>query len=927
MKGKREMKRTVTLFAILAIVLLMTAMSIAQPKGSISGRVADQSNNEPLIGTNVSVLTTNYGAASDLDGNYVIKNLPPGKYSLRFSYISYKTITVDQVMVEAGKETKIDIALPPATVELKELVVTAEALKTSELSVLNIQKNARNILDGVSAELISKNNSSDGTDVLKRMTGVTMSEGKYAYIRGVGDRYNNTLLNGSSLPSTDPEKKSFSYDLFPANLIENLLTIKTATPDKPADFSGGLIEINTVEFPSKLIFNFSASSSYNSQTSFKDFLSYRGGNQDWSGMDDGTRSLPALINFEKVGRGNYTSDELNQIGLAFKNNWHTTATKAPIKGNFKINLGNSLDFGQSKLGYIASINYSNNDEIIDLQNSYYTFDGPRYQYKGTVFANSVFWSGMLNTSLKLGQEHKLSLKNIYSQNSDNETTVREGPSYYYPDYRKSTSLRFISRSLFSSQLIGEHHFSLLKGVGFDWNLNYGNSKRDEPDARRYVYSRDFDQPDADFRFLLDPSLTTRFFGNLDDNNRGASANLLIKIFERPSLPTLKFGVYYDKKDRKFDARTFGFWNLPGGNFMAEDRLMTAPVEQIFAPENFGNRFIEVIEITKAADSYASDQYVSAAYLMTDFDLFTRFKVITGVRFEKSQQKMNSFTITNEPMSVNSIYNDWLPSVNLAYAMTHKMNIRAAYARTLARPEFRELAPFSYYDFLTYELVEGNPELKRSLISNFDLRYEFYPTNLELVAISGFYKKLSDPIEQVLIAASAFQPIRSYENAKHANNYGVEIELKKKLGFVASMLENFNFVGNISFIHSEINLNGGNGFQVAKRPMQGQADYISNFGLYYEDLEGKFSGSLIYNKVGQQISRVGFANLGDIIELPRNHVDFAFSARLIDHLTFKFSAKDLLNRDHKFVQRTLEGDKTAQLKKTGRGFSAGFTYQF
>lgn len=927
MKGIREMKKIVTSLMVLAIVLLLTAISIAQQKGFISGRVTDQSNNEPLIGTNVLVVGTNFGAATDLDGNYIIKNLPPGKYSLRFTYISYKTVTVDEVTVESGKETKIDVSMPPATVEFKELVVTAEALKTSEVSVLNIQKNARNIIDGISAELITKNNSSDGTDVLKRMTGVTMSEGRYAYIRGVGDRYNNTLLNGSSLPSTDPEKKSFSYDLFPANLIENLLTLKTATPDKPADFSGGLIEISTVEFPSKLNFSFSASSSYNSLTSFKEFLSYNGGSMDWLGIDDGNRSLPGMINSKKVSRGNYSSDELKTIGLAFKNNWQTSTTRAPMKGNFKISLGNSHEFGQAKLGYIASINYSNNDEVVDLQNNYFTFDGPRYQYTGRNFANAIFWSGMFNSSLKISQNHKMSLKNIYSQNTDNETTIFEGPSYYFPDYRKSTSLRFISRSLFSSQFIGEHYFAILRGVNFDWNVNYGNSKRDEPDARRYVYSRDLYEPDAPYRFLLDASLATRFFGKLDDNNRGASANFLIKIFENPSLPTLKLGVHYDKKDRQFDARTFGFWNVPGGNFLKEDQLMTAPVEQIFAPENFGNRFIEIMEITKPADSYVSDQNVSAAYLMTSFDLFARLKVITGVRYEKSQQKLNSFTITNEPVSVNSVYKDLLPSVNLAYALTHQMNVRAAYSKTLARPEFRELAPFSYFDFLTYELVEGNPNLKRSLISNYDLRYEFYPTNLELVAISGFYKKLYNPIEQVLLAASAFQPIRSYQNAKEATTYGVEIEAKKKLGFVASMLQNFSFVGNISFIHSEIHLNGGNGFQVAKRPLQGQADYISNFGLYYEDLQGKFSGSLIYNKVGQKISRVGFANLGDIIELPRDQVDLTFSAKLIEHVTFKFSAKDLLNQDHKFVQRTLEGDKIAELRKTGRSFSAGFTYQF
>lgn len=921
------MGKKVVLFLLLSMILFMTAITHAQQKGSIFGKITDQSNNEPLIGTNISIIDTNLGATSDLDGNYNIRNLLPGIYRLKFSYISYKTITVDNVLVEADKKTQLDIALPPSTVELQELVVTAEALKTSELSILNIQKNSNNILDGISAELITKNNSSDGTDVLKRLAGVTMSEGKYAYIRGVGDRYNNTLLNGSSLPSTDPEKKSFSYDLFPANLIENLLTLKTATPDKPADFSGGLIEINTIEFPSKLIMNFSVSSSYNSMSSFKDFLTYNGGRQDWSGIDDGTRALPALITAMKVGKGNYTADELKSIGLAFHNNWQTNTTNAPMKGNFKINLGNSHTFGRVKLGYIASANYSNNDEICNLENNYFTFDGPRYQFQGSNFANSVNWSGMFNTTLKLAQNHKFSLKNIYSQNTDNETTVFEGPSYYFPDYRKTTSIRFISRSLSSSQLIGEHYFPVFKGLGFDWNLNYGTSKRDEPDARRYVYSRDLFDPEAEFRFLLDQSLSTRFFGYLDDNNRGISTNFNMKLFKNPSLPTLKFGYYYDQKDRKFNARTFGFWNLTGGNFMAEDQLMTAPVEQIFAPNNFGNKFIEVIEITKAADSYTSDQYITAAYIMTNFNVFNNLKAITGIRFEKSQQKLNSFTITNEPVAVNSIYNDWLPSLNLTYTPASKINLRAAYAKTLARPEFRELAPFSYFDFLTYELVEGNPDLKRSIIYNYDLRFEFYPANLEIVAVSGFYKKFTAPIEQVLIAASAFQPIRTFENAKSANNYGIEIEVKKKLGFIASILNDVTVTGNVSLIQSEITLNGGNGFQVEKRPLQGQADYISNLGLYYEDILGKFSASLIYNRVGEKIARVGFANLGDIVELPRNQVDFSCSTKLLNHVTFKFSAKDLLNQEHKFIQRTLEGNKTAEIKTTGRMISAGFTYQF
>lgn len=918
-------------FRVFMIIVLMTflcsSFAVAQQKGSISGRITDQSDNEPLIGTNVLVVGTTLGAASDLDGNYKIKNLPPGTYRLRFTYISYQTITVDKVVVEMGKDTQVNIALPPAALELRELVVAAEALRTSEFSVLSMQRNADHILDGVSAEMISKNNSSDGTDVLKRMSGVTISDGKFAIIRGVGDRYNNTLLNGSSLPSTDPEKKSFSYDFFPANLIESLNTAKTATPDKPADFSGGLIEMKTIEFPASMIFNLSLSSSYDPQTQFKDFVGYNGGKQDIFGFDDGTRSLPEGIGTLKVGKGNYTTEELRSIGLAFRNNWQTTTTQAPMRGSMKLSLGNSYGLSQhTMLGYIASLNYSNTDVITELEKNNYTFDGPRYEYKGTDYANSVAWSGMLNMSLKFSKSHKISLKNLYNHNAENETVLYEGPSYYFPDYRKSTSLRFVSRSLYSTQLIGEHHLPILRGLGISWNLNYGQSERNEPDVRNYVYNRDLYEPDASFRFLLDQSLSTRFFGYLDDTHRGASTDFSLKVFKNPALPNFKFGVLYDKMNRAFDARTFGFWNVPGGNFIAEDQLMTAPIEDIFASENFGNRFIEVIEMTKAADSYASDQYVAAAYLMTSFNPLAKFKVVTGLRLEKSQQNLDSYTITNEPVTVKSTYNDWLPSMNLTYAFSPKSNLRAAVSKTLARPEFRELAPFSYFDFVNYELIEGNPNLKRTLISNYDLRFEFFPSNLELLAISAFYKKFDDPIEQILLAASAFQPIRSFENADKATNYGLELEVKKGLGFVYSKLEPFSFVGNLSLIQSEINLKGKNVFQEDKRPLQGQADYITNLGLYYDDLKGRLTVSLIYNRVGERIHSVGFANLGDVIELPRDQIDFTLSKKLFNQISLKISAKDLLNQDHKFIQRTLQGDKTAELRKTGRMIAAGLSYQ-
>src|SRR3989339_1859942 len=336
------------LFTLL-VILFLSASSIgfAQAKGTISGKVTDKSTNEDLIGASVLIVGTTTGASTDLDGTFALKSLVTGKYQLRVSYISYQTLVVSNVVVTAGQNTVVNIQLEPATTELNEVVVSAEALKATEASVLNIQRNSLNIVDGQSAELISKNNSSDGADVLKRMTGVTISEGKYAYIRGVGDRYNNTMLNGSNLPSTDPEKRTFAYDIFPASLMENVLTSKTFIPDKPADFTGGLVEINTIEFPSKFIFDLSVSSSVNTNTTFKSFNSYNGGKSDFLGFDDGTRDLPSNMPNQRLDR-NVTQLQLQEIGRAFADNWATKTSTAPLNGNFKINLGNKIELGDEE---------------------------------------------------------------------------------------------------------------------------------------------------------------------------------------------------------------------------------------------------------------------------------------------------------------------------------------------------------------------------------------------------------------------------------------------------------------------------------------------------------------------------------------------------------------------------------------------------
>jgi len=900
-------------------------------KGSITGTVSDKTNNETLIGASIVIPSTTLGAATDLDGAFSIKNLNPGTYSIRVSYLSYSTITIDNIVVKAGQATQLDVELSPITTEVQEVVINADALKNTETSVLKIQKNSLSIVDGISSELISKNNSSDGTDVLKRMTGVTISEGKFAVIRGVGDRYNNTMLNGANLPSTEPEKKSFSYDILPANLIENVITSKTFTPDKPADFTGGLVQIKTVEFPSRFIFDLSASSGFNSSNNLKSFTTYAGGANDWMGSDDGTRALPGTINSTKLLPGNFKNPDvdLKDIGLSFKNNWGTENSKSPLNQTYKLSLGNREEIGEKNLlGYVASFTYSNSIDIKDYDKSSFDFVGPRYEYKGSSYSNTVMIGGLANFSFKFGQNHKLSFKNVYNKNAEDEVTRNEGDYYYFPDYRQVTGIKYVERSLWSTQFIGEHAFGFLNGLVVDWNVNYATSNREEPDARRYVYNRDPQSDDTRFRFLMDQSLTTRFYSNLDDQNIGTSADFTLKPFEDADLPTFKFGAMYDTKERTFDARFFGFRNKPGGNFQREEALMFESVEKIFAPENFASNFIEIIEITRPSDSYSSAQDIVAGYLMLDFNLMRDLKIITGFRYEQSSQELNSKTTTNELVNIKPTYNDFLPSLNVSYSINEDMNLRAAYTRTLARPEFRELAPFSYYDFLASELVEGNPELIRSLITNYDFRYEFYPRGNELIALSLFYKQFENPIEEVLISASGFEPIRSFANAKEANNYGIELELRKGLSFLGNTFEYFSFGGNASFIKSEITISDDdskNSFQKNVRPMQGQSDYVFNVGLYYDDYDGAFQSSFVYNKVGQKIARVGYAGLGDIVELPRDQVDFSVGYKFFELVRMKLTMRDILAQDVLLIQRSPGGDKTVYKEVRKPSFSLTLSY--
>lgn len=915
----RHTQITILLTLFLGITIL------AQNNGSIFGKVTDASNNEELIGANVMIVNTTIGAATDLDGMFQLKNLEPGIYSLKVSYISYQSIIVEQVKVESGTDARINIQLAQVSTELEEVVVTAEALKNSEVSVLKIQKNSVNIVDGMSAELIKKNNASDGTDILSKMTGVTISDGKYAFIRGVGDRYNNTMLNGATVPSTDPEKKSFSYDLIPASIIEQILTAKTSTPDKPADFSGGLVQIKTVEFPQKFILDINFSSSYSSGSNLSGFRTYNGGGKDFFAYDDGTRDLPQSVNGDKIVRGNYSDAELRSIGQSFSNSWEVNSMHAPINGSFRIAIGDKVAFGDDLLGYVSSFSYSNSFDYKELEKSIYDAQGPSFSYTGRNYTNTAFIGGIMNFSYKFGAAHKLSFKNTLNQTADDEVILFNGEQTNFLQYREKTALRYVARNLRSHQLMGEHFFGLFDGWNTEWNLSYAKANRDEPDARSYFYARDSNEPSEPMRFILDQSQSTRFYGFLDDKTYNVANSHTFKFFESRVYPTVKVGFLYDLKDRSFDARSFGFKNIPGGNFWREDSILQGPIEQIFTKENFTNNFIEIVEITKPSDSYKSKQTISSGFVMFDFHPLENLKIVAGVRYEQSHQSLESASQTGQPIIINKTYKDWLPSLNMTYILSEQMNLRFALTKTLARPDFRELAPFAYYDFLDNELVIGNDSLLRTTVNNYDFRYEYYPNAGELLALSLYYKFFTNPIEQVFLPTPSLDPIRSFQNAEKAENYGIEMEFRKSLAFISDALQNFSLIGNTTLIQSKISLSNA-GFQAKERKLQGQAEYIINTGLYYDNINSGTAAAITFNKIGHRISKVGFGNNGDIIEMPRNQLDLSVSQKLFEKFSLKLSVKDLLQEKQKLIQQTLFGDKDYEVVNRNSGISLSIGYQ-
>ncbi|WP_207511858.1 TonB-dependent receptor [Longitalea luteola] len=906
---------------VLTIISLLTVTFTYAQTGKIAGKVVNEKN-EPLNGVSIKIdNNATGGVATDVEGRFLIK-LNPGKYTLTLTSVGYNNKTVTDVAVEANGLQELNIVMQAASKELKAVVVSVSARRESDFALLNMQKNNASISDGISAESIKRSPDKNTGEVLKRVSGTSIQDNKFVIVRGLIDRYNVATINNAMLPSTEPDRRAFSFDIIPSNLIDNIMIYKTANPDLPGDFAGGVVQVSTKDVPSRNFLTLGAGASYNTISTFKDFNPGYVAATDYLGFDDGSRKLPD--NFPSRGRfQGSTFEQRAEYSKLMKNTYgdRYNANALPNQ-SYQLSWGKRFDLKNSGvLGSILSLTYRNSQSMVEgsrqeFDNQFSQVSGAAYNYTDSTYKFSTSLGALLNLSYKKGNT-KIAFKNLFNRLFENSNMIRNGIQYYSgfaSIYAQGGET--VVKTLYSTQLEGEH--SMKNKSKLTWNLNYALTLRDNPDYKFAPFIKDSSNANkADVPYEVVLRDTYRFFANLEEHATGANVNYStpFRLFGDDA-STVKFGLLTQYKFREFNARIFRYNRAPGTNF--NEGYLTMPVKYIFQDANMNTEGLALEEITNTTDKYDANSLLNAGYVMFDNRLNDKFRLVWGVRVENFGFTVNTSDFSGMKVKADKNYLDILPSANLTYSITPRTNLRFSASRTVSRPEFREIANFSFYDFVRNVQVRGNTKLERSQNTNVDLRFETYPSNGEVISGSVFVKHFNKPIElRVDPGSNPLNLVFEYYNAKYALNYGIEAEIKKRLSFLGKQewLEDLFVFANAAIIKSNVNVDGLDVAVADKdRPMQGQSPYVINAGLTYAGA-GRTSASLLVNRIGHRIEAVGNdpKGLPDIYENGRTVIDIQLSQKVLRNKgEIKLNIADLLNQKSIFYQNyRIDTDKISK----------------
>jgi outer membrane receptor protein involved in Fe transport len=930
------------LLQILGLFLFFTSFStqlIYAQNGGLSGIITDEEG-EGLMDVNIVLPQLNLGVVTDWEGKYYLFNIPVGKYDIYFNVIGYRADTAKQVVIENGQVQELNRILKKQGSDLMDLdiVVVGTKITGTTEAVIEEVKESKEVVTAVSAEQITKSQDRSAVDVMARIPGATVVNDRFIMVRGLAQRYNNVLLNGVLAPSTEPDSRAFSLDVIPSRLIDRLMVYKSGAANLPGDYAGASVRLYTRSVVSENFFNLGFTGGLRNGTTFQDFVKSDGSNTDWLGFDNGSRNLPSAFPKE-IFRGRiFDYNQLADIAKSWPETWGSKTVTARPNLSFFFDLGKKWENGKIKVSTLTSFTYSNSNQY--TKSKFYGYDEflpdsgksqRQYEYLDQRYVNSVSVSGISNWRFQLNSKNSIEFKNLYNQNGEDEFVLRTGIVGPIEDPRfdvRNYAFHYTERGLYSGQISGNHDLKIVKKpTDLNWVFGYSNIKRNEPDYRRARTQRKAGTEDP-YQIIIPGSATTndaaRFYSNLNENTYSLGTDLVTKFAKNDSVNyELNYGIYTEYKERSFAARWFSY--TKGRNF--DESLVYLPLDQLFSGQNInGNTGLVVDEGTNFVDSYDANNKLGAAYLSATLPL-GRFMVNAGLRVEAFNQQLNSQKSVTEQVALDSTYISPLPLFNISYELSPKSKLRLNYGKSVNRPYFRELAPFSYYDFYNNWDVIGNPNLTLANIHNVDSRIEWYPSANEFLAIGAFYKKFFNPIETVINGGS--NPVFSFVNAESAYNYGIELEVRKSLRKLSTnaLISNLSLLFNGALIKSEINLGNNITSQAKKRALQGQSPYTLNTGLYYSNKEDNFSVSLLYNIFGSRIAVVGNNQNNTIYELSRNSLDLTVSWTISEKVRASFGIKDVLNAKYRWYQDSNSDGKITSVDEPWRVYRRGQYLRF
>lgn len=941
--------------AALAEELKVDNVKVKGAKGTLKGTVKDSVTGEPLIGAFVEAIGTKYKTKAGADGSYEME-LPPGTYEIRVRYDTSQPLRVSNVVVEEGGTTSLTRDLVPLEGAGETVAVKAEMNKESEGARLLQRKESSASRDLMSRDEIAKSGGGSTSSVARRIVGATVVDGRFLFVRGLGHRYGNTLFDGARVPSPEPELRTVPLDIFPSGALSAINIQKTFTPDVPADFAGGSTQLESRDVPDEFLLEIGAEIGANTATTGRDMATAGGFlGPDAFGFGNLPRALPDSLpdqlvqrnSFDDNGQRVFTDEEIEQHGESLLTDTRIRrGAKAPPNFGAKATVGYGTRYGGDggRIGFLVSTDFKNEHSTLrTVRRQFQGSDGvldtatPQVDYDGIETTYRAAWSTIGLLKWRANKRHRFSVLGFYSRDAEDETRELRGVALSVNgDEVINTRSRYIARSIGMTRLGGQHKFPKAKDLELDWFGSYAQARRDDPSMRDMLFSRN-----TTGDFALDPTNGGGkvLYLDLTDHTESGAANLTLPFEQWKKLKSrVKTGVWVEGKQREFSARRFAYNPVSGlelprgtGNILNPDTIGGG------SPNGTEPFFLN--ETTRAQDNYRADQELYAAYAMLDLPIVRWFKLSGGLRFESSDIAVDPFDPYDTGVELERAEvkdRDALPVASMIFSPRSDMNIRVGGTRTLARPEFRELAPFEFQDFVGGFAVVGNPALVSTKIWNGDLRWEWFPSASEVVAISVFYKDFDKPIERVV--QPRVNGLASYANAEGATNVGAEFEVRKSLEFMGDSLTGFSLGANFAYIYSRVRLAEQCDAALDPtcdpmldvstsrvRPLQGQSPYVVNAYLDYTNDDSGTSGRLMYNSFGRRIDQVSGFGFGDIYEESIHRFDFVVGQEIFDEFVMSFAVENILNWPLRYTQGP---DRAIQrMAWPGATIKLGASYKF